>query len=293
MRAEAHLVTAETLRGWSLPEPGSDKESRGRVLVVGGSEQTPGAVLLAGEAALRAGGGKLQMATAETATAALAVAVPEGRVLPLESTADGSLAAAAAPAVLRAAESAGVVLLGPGLVDLDSSVALMEQVVPRLDTAVVVDALASAFVTAHADGLRHLSGRCVLTVNPTELARVLDRDDDEVSTDQVQATRDAAVRSGVVVLCGGTVKTVATPEGDAWLVREGGPGLGVSGSGDVQAGIVAGLLARGADPAQAAVWGAALHGRAGERLAVTTGPIGFLARELPGELPAIVAELTR
>jgi NAD(P)H-hydrate repair Nnr-like enzyme with NAD(P)H-hydrate dehydratase domain len=68
--------------------------------------------------------------------------------------------------------------------------------------------------------------------------------------------------------------------------------LGISGSGDVQSGIVTGLLARGADPAQAAVWAAFLHGRAGEALAVSTGPLGFLARELPPQLPRLLSQLT-
>ena len=69
-------------------------------------------------------------------------------------------------------------------------------------------------------------------------------------------------------------------------------GLGVSGSGDVRAGITAGLLARGADPAQAAVWAAFLHGRCGERLASSVGRLGFLARELPPEIPRVLAEIT-
>jgi NAD(P)H-hydrate repair Nnr-like enzyme with NAD(P)H-hydrate dehydratase domain len=66
----------------------------------------------------------------------------------------------------------------------------------------------------------------------------------------------------------------------------------VSGSGDVQAGIVAGLLARGAEPAQAAVWGGYCHARAGERLATAVGTVGYLARELPGEVPRVLAELS-
>jgi NAD(P)H-hydrate repair Nnr-like enzyme with NAD(P)H-hydrate dehydratase domain len=67
--------------------------------------------------------------------------------------------------------------------------------------------------------------------------------------------------------------------------------LGVSGSGDVQAGIVSGLLARGADPAQAAVWGGYVHARTGERLAAAVGLVGYLARELPGQVPAVLGEL--
>lgn len=289
---EPVLVTTGTLTGWPLPAPGSDKESRGRVVVVGGSLETPGAVLLAGEAALRSGGGKLQLATVSSVAATVAVAVPECRVLPLPETYDGRVGEDAADHVVTAAERADVVLLGPGLVDVDPSVALMSHVVPRLDTTVVVDALASAYVTEHPDGLHHLAGRCVLTVNPTELSRVLDRDEGDVSADPVGAALEAAVRSKAVVLCGGSEKAIATPEGSSWLVRNGGPGLGISGSGDVQSGIVAGLLARGASPAQAAVWGAYLHGRAGELLAVSLGELGFLAREIPGRLPRLLAELT-
>jgi NAD(P)H-hydrate repair Nnr-like enzyme with NAD(P)H-hydrate dehydratase domain len=157
----------------------------------------------------------------------------------------------------------------------------------------VVDALASAFVTRHPDGLRHLGGRCVLTVNPTELARVLGRDPDEVSAAPARAALDAAALTGVVVLCGGSLKAVAAPDGSGWVVRPGGPGLGVSGSGDVQAGLVAGLLARGAPPEQAAVWAAYLHGSAGERLALTVGEVGFLARELLPVVPRLLSDLHR
>ena len=290
--SEPILVTTGTLQEWALPEPGSDKETRGLVIVVGGSRDTPGALLLAGEAALRAGGGKLQIATAQSTCSAIAVAVPESLVLPLPENSEGRISTAAADAVVEAAEGADVVLLGPGLLDVDPSVALTEAVLPRLDTTVVVDALASAYVTAHPDGLRHLAGRCVLTVNPTELARVLDRDEDEVSADVVQAARDTAALVQAVVLCGGSEKAVATPDGSAWLVQVGGPGLGVSGSGDTQSGIVAGLLARGAEPAQAAVWGAYLHGRIGELLAVSVGSVGFLARDIPGQVPGLLAELS-
>ena len=291
MRPDTVEVTEGTLRGWPLPEPGSDKDARGEVLVVGGGARTPGGVLLAAEASLRAGGGKLRTATAGTVAPTLAVAVPEAYVAPLPEEPGGSLGTAAAGRVRELADGADVVLLGPGLSDVEASVGLVEQVVPALDTKVVVDALASAFVTKHPDGLRHLSGRCVLTVNPTELGRVLDRDADEVGEDPVRAALDAAERTGVVVLCGGSVKAVATPDGRSWLVRAGGPGLGVSGSGDVQAGLVAGLLARGADPDQAAVWAAYLHGSAGDRLARTVGHVGFLARELLPVVPRLLSDL--
>jgi NAD(P)H-hydrate repair Nnr-like enzyme with NAD(P)H-hydrate dehydratase domain len=94
-----------------------------------------------------------------------------------------------------------------------------------------------------------------------------------------------------VVLYGGTDKYVASPDGPAWQISGGGPGLGVSGSGDVQAGVVAGLLARGAEPEQAAVWGGFVHATLGERLTTRVGRLGYLARELPGVVPEVLAEL--
>lgn len=286
-------VTPELLRGWPLPEPGKDKEARGRVLVVGGTASTPGAVLLAGEAVLRAGAGKLQIATAEPVAAALAVAVPEALVAPLPTDADGNIDAAAAEQVLSLAEGCDAVLVGPGFSDVDATIAFLARVLPELSAPVVVDALASAFITRHRDGLAHLGGQAVLTLNPSELALTLGIAEEDAEGDPAAAAVRLARESSAVVLCGGQGKTVASPEGRVWTSESGGPGLGVSGSGDVQAGIVAGLLSRGAEPAQAAVWGGHLHGSAGDALAERVGTVGFLAREVAGCVPGLLEELSR
>lgn len=291
--AEPTRVTPELLRSWPLPDPGSDKESRGVVLVVGGNRGTPGAVILSGEASLRVGGGKLQVGTAAKTSGQVGLALPEALVAGLPQDDSGDLAVESAQEVVDLAGGAAAVLLGPGLMDPDAAADLLAAVVPELTCPVVVDALGSAYVTHHPEGLHHLDGRCVMTVNPTELARTLRIDDDEVEDDPVAATVRLARQARAVVLCGGERKVVATPDGDVWQVLEGCPGLGIAGSGDVQAGFVAGLLARGAEPAQAAVWGGYLHAVAGDRLADEVGPLGFLARELPAQAPRLLAELTR
>jgi len=267
------------------------KESRGTVLVLGGSASTPGAVRLAGEAALRAGAGKLKLATAHSAAAALGVLVPEARVLRLDEDADGSVATSTAPAILGAAAAADVLLAGPGFVDPDAAVALLSATLPQVECPVVLDALGTAYLTARPDGLRHLADRAVVTANTKELARMLQRAEEETAEHALDAAVELAQRAGVVVLAGGAAKHVAAPDGRTWLVEGGGPGLGVSGSGDVQAGIVAGLLARGEEPAKAAVWAAYLHARAGELLAGSVGRVGYLARELPAALPQVIAEV--
>ena len=95
--------------------------------------------------------------------------------------------------------------------------------------------------------------------------------------------RDAVVElartTDSVVTTGAGTSFVARPDGEVWVGEAGSQGLAVSGSGDVKAGIIAGLLARGAEPDQAAVWADYVHGRCGERLASDFGPRGFMARD--------------
>jgi ADP-dependent NAD(P)H-hydrate dehydratase len=289
--ADAVTVTADLLRDWALPESGSSKDARGAALVVGGSSSTPGAVILAGESALRAGGGKLQVATARSTAGQVSLALPEALVRGFPETDSGDLAEDACDDVHAMADGAAVTLVGPGLLDPDHAADLLAGVVPRLEGKVVIDALGTAFVTRDPEALRPLEGRIVVTVNHDELAHTLQVDQDEVSDDPAGAAAELAGRTRAVVLCGGSVKIVSTPDGDCYRITEGGPGLGTSGSGDVQAGLVTGLLARGAAPEQAAVWGAYLHGAAGDRLAQEVGRIGFLAREIPGVVPRLLSWL--
>jgi ADP-dependent NAD(P)H-hydrate dehydratase len=131
----------------------------------------------------------------------------------------------------------------------------------------------------------------VLTPHAGEMAAMLGRPRDEVEADQARFAREAAARFGAVVALKGAQTFVAAPGGESYRNARGDVGLATSGSGDTLAGIVGGLLARGAEPVQAAVWGVYLHARAGRRLAERIG-IGFLAREIPAEIPPLMRELS-
>lgn len=289
---EPTLVTPQVLREWGLPEPTGGKNARGSILVIGGSSETLGAVLLAAEAALRAGAGKLQVATAESVAPFAAAALPEALVRALPQSGSGAILAESADVVRNLAESADAVLLGPGMQDEEETRGFGERLLPHLEGPVALDALGLAAVTADVGCLKHLDARVVLTPNPTELAISLHRDEQEIADDPAGATVELAGRARAAVGLGGATSWIAAPDGRRlWRDDSGGAGLGVSGSGDVRAGIVAGLLARGAEPLQAAVWAAHLHGRAGERLAASVGRLGFLARELPAQIPAVVDEI--
>jgi hydroxyethylthiazole kinase-like uncharacterized protein yjeF len=285
------LITPQVLRRWRLPEPTGGKESRGSILVIGGSTETVGAVTLAAEAALRSGAGKLQVVVPSKVAPHVSIALPEALVRGVPSTEEGAIRASSAELIADLAQSASAVLIGPGLADVDEARGLVEALLPGLEGPVALDALALAAVTADPSCLHHLEGRAVLTPNPTELAISLHIDPDELEDDPAGAARRLAEQTHATVGLGGATSWVAGSDGRLWEDESGGAGLGVSGSGDVRAGVVAGLLARGAEPDQAAVWASYLHGRAGERLAATVGRLGFLARELPPEIPRVLAEV--
>lgn len=288
---DALIVTPQLLRGWGLPQPGSssNKGERGSIVVVGGSPTTPGAALLAGVAALRAGAGKLAIVTAESVAAPLAVAVPEALVAGVPSTPEGGLEPVTPDEIAGRAQRAQAVLIGPGLTDPESTAGLVAELVPRLpqDAVLVLDALALTCGAVTADLLRSREGRVVLTPNDDEMERLLGhRPGHDLPYGDL--CRLAARELGAVVALRGAV---ASPDGRAWYGQSGHAGLGTSGSGDVLAGLVTGLAARGAPVEQAAVWGVHLHGEAGERLAARVGRLGFLARELLDEVPGVLTQL--
>jgi ADP-dependent NAD(P)H-hydrate dehydratase len=291
---DSRMVTPDLLCGWPLPQPSEegDKEERGRVLVVGGSAEMPGAVILAATAALRAGAGKLQVATGGSIAQLVAAAVPEARVIALPETDDGAIDPEAAARIGELAERAQAVLLGPGMIDEEAVGRLVQGVLPRVSRAVVVlDAAAMVGCMAKEPHCLHpLKGGAVLTPHAGEMASCLGMEKDAVLDARLATARKAAATFRAVVALKGSETIIAAPDGPAYCNQTGNVGLATSGSGDTLAGIVAGLAARGAEPLQAAVWGVYLHGSAGDRLARRLGRLGFLARELLAEVPLLMAE---
>lgn len=285
MPAEPVAVTPDLLRGWALPETGGSKYGRGQVLVVGGAVKTPGAAMLSATAALRVGGGRLTLAVARSVAPHVAVALPESGVQPLDEDTDGHVAVGAVGALTDDFGSADAVLVGPGLDEPEGTRDLVAGLVAAVgdETVVVLDAFALGVAADLRDELAPLRGRLVMTPNTGEAERLLGQE----PSDELSAARQIADRYGAVVSLGGIV---AAPDGRTWVKGTGAGGLGTSGSGDVLSGAITGLLARGADVAQATVWATQVHAAAGDRLAVQVGPMGYLASELLAEIPRVLVE---
>jgi hydroxyethylthiazole kinase-like uncharacterized protein yjeF len=280
------------LRAWALPplDEQGDKESRGRVLVVAGSREMPGAAILAATAALRAGAGKMVIATPASGALIVAAAMPEARIIALPENADGSPTRDGLALLRPIARATAALLVGPGMIGPEGTLAFVDALLPMFeDTVCVLDALAM-------DHLRQ-GGACrqgtILTPHAGEMAHLTGEHKEAVLADPVALARRQAQSWQAVVALKGATTCIAAPGEGAWVHRLEVPGLGTSGSGDVLAGVIAGLVARGTPPAQAAVWGVALHARAGLRLAGRVGALGFLARDLAAEVPPLMHELSR
>ncbi|MCC2976115.1 NAD(P)H-hydrate dehydratase [Sphingomonas sp. PL-96] len=283
--------------GWLAAHPlpvhgeGTTKNSRGRVLAVGGSRRVPGGLLLTGEAALRVGAGKLMLATIASAAPLLGVAMPEAGVTGLAEDEAGEIAGDG-NALAEETRRCDTIVLGPAMSERDAAVRLVEQLLadPPKDAALVLDAAAVACAGPFADRLKaSFGGRLVLTPHLGEMAALCGCDAEEIDKDREGAALATAKRFGAVLVLKDSSTLVATPDGDPLLRYEGGGvGLATGGSGDVLAGAIAGLLSRGAAPVVAAGWGVWLHGEAGRALAMSAGPLGFLGRELPPQLPRLL-----
>ena len=263
-----------------------DKSARGAVFVVGGSREAPGGVLLAGTAALRVGAGRVVLATVDSVAIPGALAIPEARMIGLPEHGDGSLdlGAAARDGRLReVAAQVDVVLLGTGCTDGAGWDRVVRTVRDDGDAAIVIDAGALPALRADAGLGPSLEGRGVATPNPSELARLLGREEAVVRDHPEQAIDDAVARLAIVVALRGADTWIGDPDGRRFVARDGHPALATAGSGDVLAGALSGLVARGAGVLGGTLWAVHAHATAGTTLAARHG-LGLLARELPEAL---------
>ena len=288
MTAKPTALTKVELQKHPLPPViEASKNERGRLLVVAGSRNTPGSAAITAIAAMRAGCGKVSIATVESMAPHIALAVPEALVLGLAETREGAFARSAVHTITERAPEFDAVVVGPGMKQsklcVDLAAHLLELNLHRL----VLDAAMLYALPAHEEASREAATPILLPHN-REMAALLDCEPDDVDADPLACGLACAARYGALTLVKGPQSYIVCPDGRVWKFKGGGPGLGISASGDTLAGILGGLLARGADPLTGLLWAVWLHGEAGAGLSRRVGKIGFLAREISGEVPALL-----
>ena len=255
-----------TKRVWALPplperRPDSHKGDYGRVLVVAGSLGMAGAAYLASKGALRAGAGLVTCACAETIRPALTA----------KFTCVMTASLPVPPSVL---ESADVLCVGPGMGRSEETSRLVRSLLIGTSRPVVVDA--DALAAAPLDGLR---GRAVLTPHPGEMAALIGSTPAKVQADRKGVAKAFAEAHGVVLVLKGH-GTVVTDGLRVAVNETGNPGMATAGTGDVLSGVIAGLMAQGMAPFEAARLGVHLHGMAGDLAAKVKGMHSMTAVDL-------------
>jgi NAD(P)H-hydrate epimerase len=261
------------------------KGAYGRILVVAGAVGYTGAAVLSSLGALRAGAGLVTVGVPAAVYPIVAASIVEAMPMPLADH-EGALAEDAAVQIRDLATAADVVACGPGLSRLPGPAAVVRRLVTECATPMVLDADALNVLVGATEVLRTAAAPIVITPHPGEMARLLGVKVEEVQRHRLRTARTAAERFRVVVVLKGARTVVANPEGDAFVVPTGNPGMATGGMGDVLTGVIAGLIGQRLSPLSAAWAGAYLHGLAGDLAAAARGPAGFLAREVADHLPS-------
>jgi ADP-dependent NAD(P)H-hydrate dehydratase len=281
-------LTLDELKRHPLPPvTEADKDAHGRLLLIAGSRQTPGSGAIAATAAMRTGCGSVSIATVEPMAPNVALAVPEALVISLRMGRDGGISRGAVAEVMEKLDRYDAVVAGPGMMQGKACELLARQLLDAGVDRLALDAAMLYALPPH-DGAARSAPTPILLPHDREMAALIGREEDEVNREPLRCGIECAARYGAIVLVKGAESHVVTQSGDAWKYEGGGPGLGISGSGDTLAGVIGGLLARGADPLAALLWGVWLHGEAGAALARKLGTIGYLAREISAEIPALL-----
>jgi NAD(P)H-hydrate epimerase len=274
------------------PERGH-KGDFGRLLIVAGSIDYPGAALLTALGAMRAGAGLVRVATAESVAARLAGAVPEITWMSLDEEAPGLIAPGGWRRVTTEAEGFDAVVIGPGLGSQPATLRRARQLIGALTVPAVVDADGLNALADAARWWQPLRSPLVLTPHPGEFARLSGAASPSSSDDAArgEAVVAAAARWSQVVVLKGAHTVVADPGGEALASGVATPALSTAGSGDVLAGAIGAFLGAGLAPFTAAACGVAVHGAAGLLAADRIGPAGAMARDIAALLPEAIRQL--
>jgi NAD(P)H-hydrate epimerase len=296
------LMTASGVRGL-LPArpPDANKGTFGRVLVVAGSENYVGAAHLAAAGAYRVGAGLVTLACPRSLHAIIASGLTEATYLPLPEEDGppagraGGLAREAADHVLRALDGYQTLLLGCGLGQRGATQSFVRAVLFSLPAdlapAVVVDADGLNALAKTPGWWRELKGQAIVTPHPGEMARLSGRPIADIQADRLGCAVSCAQEWGKTVVLKGAHTVVASPDGRAGLSPFANPALASGGTGDVLAGAVAGFLAQGLSPFEAAVCGVYVHAAAGEEARRAMGDAGPMAGDLLPLLPRAIKDL--
>ena len=296
------LITPRELQPLVAPRISSThKGTYGHLAVVAGSPGRSGAAVMCARGAIRTGAGLVTVITDEETAKLVHIGAIEAMTATWggeeargregdEAPADDRLASSP-PRLLAFFQNKSAVLIGPGLPDDDASYTRVRELVASIELPMIIDASGlNAFAERAGELNPHRHPR-VITPHPGELARLLGTTTKAINDDRIAAAREAARVSNCVAVLKGYQTLIADSDGQVRVNPTGNPGMASGGMGDVLAGIIGALLARGVDPFEAACCGVYLHGLAGDILKDEMGDTGLAATDLAERVPLAIQRL--
>ncbi|HZX48835.1 MAG TPA: NAD(P)H-hydrate dehydratase [Nitrospirota bacterium] len=288
------LLTGHDMQG-IVPSRLSDshKGTNGHALVIAGSIGKGGAAAMTALSCLRTGAGLLTLAVPERVQPIVAGKLTEVMTHPLAETEAGTISSKEGDMLMELSRDKEVVAIGPGLTTNKETVSVVKRVIRETAIPMVIDADAINALADSPELLRDRKSATILTPHPGEMSRLTGKSTAEVQQDRIGTARDFAITYGVYLILKGAHTVIAEPSGAVYISPTGNPGMATGGTGDALTGIIAGLIAQGVEPADAAKLGVYLHGLAGDIAAQETGMVGMIAGDLIEHIPTAIKQLER
>jgi len=285
------LLTRDLVCSWFQPrKPASNKGDYGRVLIVAGSRGMTGAACLAAMSAARAGAGLVTLAVPSGVQKLVASKLTEIMTVALPESTEQTIGSEALNEIIALSQRFDVIAIGPGITTHPETASLVRKILPMLNIPCVIDADGLNCLAGNTEVFKLISAPLILTPHPGEMSRLTGNTTTEIQQQRLALAEGAAKDWGVVLLLKGASTIVAAPDSKTYINTTGNPGMATGGAGDVLTGIIAGLIAQGLNPFDAAGAGAYLHGLAGDLAVRQKGCRGLLAGDILDFLPDAILE---
>ncbi|WP_051283954.1 bifunctional ADP-dependent NAD(P)H-hydrate dehydratase/NAD(P)H-hydrate epimerase [Desulforegula conservatrix] len=286
------LVTEKYVSGlFKKRHPETHKGTNGHVLVAGGSPGKSGAPIMTAVAALRTGAGLVTLALPLSLRPFAEISSFEIMTEAIPETAEGCIANISESYLDNVLNGKQVMAVGPGMDEGPETKEFLSQIIKTAEIPLVIDAGALNIIARNPDILRTLKTPAILTPHPGEMARLAKKTTSEIQEDRINVASSFAREYGIYLVLKGAGTVIASPDGRIMINRTGNPGLATAGTGDVLTGIIAGLVAQGLKPLDAAAAGVYIHGKTADRVAASMGPFGFIATDIISAIPSCIAGL--
>lgn len=292
---QSSIISKELVSSKLPPRPAnSHKGTFGHTLIIGGSTNFIGAVSLAAIGAQRTGSGLTTIATPESIYPIVSSHLKEAIYLPLTENPKIKFATNALSLIQKNLRNYNSILIGCGLGLSQNSNELTKCLLLEHDLLgipLVVDADALNTLSEIENWHKNIPEYSILTPHPGEMARLIGKTAKEVQLDRVNICRSYSSKWGCIVVLKGAFTVIASPNGDIWISLFSNPNLATAGTGDILAGIIAGLLAQRMDPIDAAIAGVYLHGFSAELAISKKISSGMIASDLLSHIPIAMNQI--